>query len=412
MKKIPKTYCRYPFKQAIVDKSGLMKFCYYNFFPYGTNAKHDYTFPDDKKHINDVDDINDWFHGSYMNQVRKSMLEGKPLKECIGCYQCEERGKQSFRQEANYNYFKKNKNKPLDHINFEAVHLKFGNKCNLKCKMCHPCTSSELQKEYQELGWKNNDPIVKSSTKDKVDYNWPTKEKNIEKLKAMAKHHKRFHFSGGEPLLHKGLFNWMKHCVDNNYARNIDFDIVTNGTVIPPQFIDLADQFNSVSVSLGIDGLNDTFNYIRYPGNFNIIEQNTNFYHNWLKNKPNSRFTIIFCLQVFNLHHLSNFIEKYTPLCINSEPGIIYLEDPSFMSYNLLDTKDIVQQIKKLIMLKQSSNNETMNAVIQDCLINLKNYNTKQNKNEWKELKQFVATQDNHRNINIANYIPELAHYF
>ena len=82
------------------------------------------------------------------------------------------------------------------------------------------------------------------------------------------------------------------------------------------------------------------------------------------------------------------------------------------MSYNLLDTKDIVQQIKKLIMLKQSSNNETINAVIQNCLLDLKNYNTKQNKNEWKELKQFVATQDNHRNINIANYIPELAHYF
>ena len=63
-------------------------------------------------------------------------------------------------------------------------------------------------------------------------------------------------------------------------------------------------------------------------------------------------------------------------------------------------------------MLKQSSNNETINAVIQNCLLDLKNYNTKQNKNEWKELKQFVATQDNHRNINIANYIPELAHYF
>ena len=132
MKKIPKTYCRYPFKQAIVSASGLMKFCYYNFFPYGTNTKYDYTFPDNKKHINDVDDINDWFRGSYMDQVRKSMLEGKPLKECIGCYQCEERGKQSFRQEANYNYFKKDKNKPLDYINFETVHLKFGNKCNLK----------------------------------------------------------------------------------------------------------------------------------------------------------------------------------------------------------------------------------------------------------------------------------------
>lgn len=410
MKKVPKTYCRMPFKQVIVDKSGLMKFCYYNFFPWRTNAKHDYTFPDDKKHINDVDDINDWFHGSYMNQVRKSMLEGKPLKECIGCYQCEERGEQSIRQETNYKYFEKNKDEPLDNVKLETLNLKFGNKCNLKCKMCDPWTSSKLQTEWEEIGWEYNDPIVKSSTKDKVDYNWPTKEKNIEKLKAMAKHYKHIHFSGGEPLLHKTLFDWMQHCIDNNYAKNIDFEIVTNGTVIPPQFITMAEKFNSVAIILGIDGLDNTFNYIRYPGNFDIVERNANFYYNWLRNKPNSRFTINFCLQVFNLHHLSNFIERYTPLCINSKPGIIYLEDPAYMSYNLLNANDIKQQIKKLLILKQSSNNEPMNEVIQECLTKLST--TKQNWAGWKELKQFIATQDNHRSINIANYIPELAHYF
>ena len=69
-----------------------------------------------------------------MNQVRKSMLEGKPLKECIGCYQCEERGEQSIRQETNYKYFEKNKDEPLDNVKLETLNLKFGNKCNLKCK--------------------------------------------------------------------------------------------------------------------------------------------------------------------------------------------------------------------------------------------------------------------------------------
>ena len=80
------------------------------------------------------------------------------------------------------------------------------------------------------------------------------------------------------------------------------------------------------------------------------------------------------------------------------------------MSYNLLNANDIKQQIKKLLILKQSSNNEPMNEIIQECLTKLST--TKQNWAGWKELKQFITTQDNHRSINIANYIPELAHYF
>lgn len=410
MNKLPKTYCRLPFNNVTVSPTGRMQIC--------CISEHNFTFDSNKRHINEFKDINEWFHGPYMNKIRDAMLNGKYLKECAGCYKLEKLDRQSLRNWENDLYLKNNSSAPLDKIELNQLNVKFGNKCNLKCKMCFPYSSSELWKEWKELGWNINDPNKGGNWKYydsyyEEDYDWPTKKENLDKLKAMAQFCNRVHFTGGEPMISPALFRWLKHCIDKKYSKDIDLEIVTNGTKIHPRFCMMAEQFKSITIHLSIDGLDNTYDYIRYPGNFKQVEQNFKFYHNWLKDKPNAKFAYNFTLQIFNLHILTEFIKKFSPLCINIAGSIIIMRDPIFMTYQMLDSKNITNQIKKLISLDKVTTNKFTKQTIWKCLHELgRPLEGISNNESWTQLKQFVNTQDKHRGINIKNYIPDLAKYF
>ena len=114
--------------------------------------------PTEKTSIKDLDSIENWFNGDYLNNVRKSMLEGKLLPECEFCYKNEKLYGRSVRTAINKEYFAKNNN--TTEYSIKKVDFKLGNKCNLKCKMCFPYASSELWKEWKALGWNSKEKAV------------------------------------------------------------------------------------------------------------------------------------------------------------------------------------------------------------------------------------------------------------
>lgn len=401
-----KTYCRLPFKQITVSPTGRMQIC--------CVSEHNFTYKSDKRHINEFKNVDEWFHGNYMNNIRKSMLEGKPLKECAGCYKVEKNGIQSLRQWQNKTYPSDDPTKAT----LEGLNIKFGNKCNLKCKMCFPYASSELWKEWQELGWNLNDPHKGGSWKyyDSYyyeDYDWPRKKENFDKLKAMAKYCNWLHFTGGEPMINPKFLEYLKFCVDEDLAKNISLEVVTNCTKIHPKFLRLAKNFKHIQLRISIDGLGSTYDYIRYPGNYNIVEKNFMLYHEWFKeNKPNDSLAYNFCLSIFNLHDLTNFIEKFSPLCLNESGAITNMWDPSFMLHTMLPKDYLEKEIQKLIQLDQNTNNILTKQTIWNILQELKKSDDVDNNERWKLLNEFVIKQDQLRKIHIKNYIPHLAKFF
>ena len=300
----------------------------------------------------------------------------------------------------------------------EGLNIKFGNKCNLKCKMCFPYASSELWKEWQELGWNLNDPHKGGSWKyyDSYyyeDYDWPRKKENFDKLKAMAKYCNWLHFTGGEPMINPKFLEYLKFCVDEDLAKNISLEVVTNCTKIHPKFLRLAKNFKRIQLRISIDGLGSTYDYIRYPGNYNIVEKNFMLYHEWFKeNKPNDSLAYNFCLSIFNLHDLTNFIEKFSPLCLNESGAITNMWDPSFMLHTMLPKDYLEKEIQKLIQLDQNTNNILTKQTIWNILQELKKSDDVDNNERWKLLNEFVIKQDQLRKIHIKNYIPHLAKFF
>ena len=80
------------------------------------------------------------------------MLDGKYNEACKTCYVHEAQGLESDRQK----YIERYKDVPINVDNGNDtgkpldLELRFSNLCNLKCRMCHPRQSSQVEKELKK----------------------------------------------------------------------------------------------------------------------------------------------------------------------------------------------------------------------------------------------------------------------
>ena len=90
------------------------------------------------------------------------------------------------------------------------------------------------------------------------------------------------------------------------YADKITLRYNTNGTLISEKFIELWSKFRKVKVGFSLDGMGDRVHYIRYPLDWNIVEQNLQL----LDTAPdNIQTNIAFAVQILNIKHVPEFIK-------------------------------------------------------------------------------------------------------
>ena len=414
MNKLPKTYCRKPFDTATITPTGRMQLC--------CDAKHDFTFPAEKRAITEFKNLDEWFNSDYMNRIRKQMLDGKPLKECAACYLAEGENRTSTRTATNKKYFENNSD--LLEYSLKDLDIKFGNKCNLKCKMCFPFASSELWKEWKDLGWnsKEKDPNNDTSWKYyddyfEEDYNWPNNDVALNNIKEHMKYTRLLHVTGGEPMINPKMFAVLRYCINNNYAKNIILEITTNATKIHPKFFDIAKQFKQINLTVSVDGIDKCYEYIRYPGNYKKVYANILKYHSWIKNSSNKNNSLCFnfVLQIWNLHQLADYIKTFNKLSIDynqiKRSSLEVLFDPTFMTFNMLPQELIRQAVSKIVALQKNGDpGVQLNTRYALDIIHGAVSRPIQS-DQWKKLKQFVKAQDTYRGINIEDYIPHLAKF-
>jgi hypothetical protein len=393
------TFCPAPFNSVTVTATGRWALC--------GGSLADYSFAGGYKNITDSKSIEDWFGSDYMCSVRQAMLNGQPLKECASCYKNESAGITSYRQNQLADFPKVDTN----NIKIEYVDIKFGNKCNLSCKMCFPHSSSELMKEWWQLGWSVKDPM--EGTRGDYynnymleNYNWPADQTNLDKLFEVIKTVKVLKFTGGEPMINPAMFKFLQHCVDSGYAESIVLFVTTNCTKIHPRFLDIAKKFKQLNLRLSIDGTDSVYNYIRYPGNWSETFKNLQTYASWYKNKHiNGNIIINFVLSVFNLSNAEHFFRTVRPWI--DIFTVADLHKPSFMSWNHAPPSVQKEALKSAVRLSYDSD-----PVLQHCGRLLTACYTKPllpaTTDSHQKLKNFVQSQDGLRGIRIKSYIPEL----
>ena len=413
MKEVSKSYCRVPFDSITVTPTGRMQMC--------CEAQWTALLSTEKTSIKDLDSIDNWFNSDYLNNVRKSMLEGKLLPECVTCYKNEKLYDRSVRTAINKEYFAKNNN--TTEYSIKKVDFKLGNKCNLKCKMCFPYASSELWKEWKALGWnsKEKDPNKDTSWKYydgyfKEDYAWPKNKTNMDKIKEVAVKSKLIHVTGGEPTLNPEFFDLLRHCIDTGVAKNIMLDVTTNATKIHPKFFDMVRQFKKLDLIISMDGIDKTYEYVRYPAVYNTVYKNILKYTAFVKTlNKDSTLRFNFVLQMWNIHSTIDVIKTLTPLAVNETQVPVMIEvlnDPRFMHWDILPEWYIKKIVANIHKEKQANHPELIRYGIFAFAEKLTAYKERDVTELKKQLLEFTTIQDKHRKINLKDYIPNLEYFF
>jgi sulfatase maturation enzyme AslB (radical SAM superfamily) len=209
-------------------------------------------------------------------KMRRDMLSDKPLpKSCERCYGRESHGLTSQRQGMNDNWFSKVKHNvertnidgSIDELNLRYWDFRFSNYCNLSCRTCGPLFSSAWSTDYPKLHI--DDQKVGVIHLDKADIFWRDIEKNITNMEEIM-------FAGGEPMMMNE--HWKMIELFEKYEHyNVELKYSTNATLLhrgKKNILDIWKKFRHVHLSLSIDGVGDSFNYIRNGGNWDQVEKN------------------------------------------------------------------------------------------------------------------------------------------
>lgn len=222
--------------------------------------------------------IYDIINSSAAKDMRRNMLSNKPLpKSCERCISKETHGFQSMRTGLNKKWIPETTNLIADTKtdgtieNFQIKYwdYRFSNFCNLACPTCGPLFSTQWHND-----WKKLYPEKKVYEKSLIDL----KDANMfwQEFEQYAKDVKEVHIAGGEPFMMPENIKFLDTLEkDNNYDISIRYS--TNCTMLEHKgknILDRLKKFKYVHLSCSIDGIEETFEYVRYKGNWKKVFNN------------------------------------------------------------------------------------------------------------------------------------------
>ena len=361
------TFCPIPWIfQAVRNNGDVRICCQANVTKNQGVVRH----PDGTSYNAGKDNMADARTADFMNVVRKNMLEGRWSEECGRCKSEEDSGLTSRRQyEQHWNFKLEDAIKVTNtdgSINTNDVplvyyDLRFGNLCNLKCRMCHPSESTQWYNEWFDTmfkGFKTDFTRIemeKDKTKAKLKndiYKWNDIPYFFNEFDSSASGTRKIYFSGGEPTLVENMYTMLKKLIDAGISKDMELEYNINLTNIPRKAIELWHEFKSVQIGGSIDGIGEINDFIRAPAKWSKIQENIE----WLdKNtKPNinmfNTFTwqILNATQVFDLvkWQIENNFTKFNRTVNSVFFSMHFLHSPTYMNVKALpkELKEHVQE--------------------------------------------------------------------
>ena len=389
------TYCIYPFINVHTNTDGRCKLCCHVY-------SEDYIQADGHDAILGKDKWENIWNGEYMLNVRANMLAGKPVKECSRCYEHEAKGLQSSRQWANENY-----KQPLLHSNPTHLELRLGNHCNLKCNSCWSVSSDNIYKERKKIlanetvpDWLNDQWQHEIRSVEAHDWQWYETQEFRDFVDSVAPTLERLYLTGGEPTLIQANQYVLDKLVEvGNNKCYVAW--TTNMTTWPEGFYDKLDFFDASEVQMSIDGYGDNNMYIRYPTDWNKVEEN---FDKAMRLPEKVQLKIYFVYQawnVFDVDRLIRWLEKRQTRRVDFVP--IFLEHPDQLHSCVWPREIQHKVIGKLFTLETNLHADAVQRII----------NYTQNTNKYSaeniiRMKQVIAINDKYRRYKFADIFPTL----
>jgi MoaA/NifB/PqqE/SkfB family radical SAM enzyme len=277
--------------------------------------------------------------------ARQQMATGEASPFCTYCYKNEENNVPSYRQFA-LSEFSTIRGRPIAEIVATSaaagwtaedpvyVDLRLGNLCNLKCRMCHPDFSSQIERDPVHAAWRRGDRDTRvldlSHRFDNNLEHWSESLQLIEELAEFTEEVEFIQLAGGEPTINKAQLQLLQTLVERDQAKRIRLTIWSNLTSIQPGFYKLLENFQQVVVFGSTDGFGATYEYIRFPGNWAAFDRNARA----LAQIPRLCLFMSPVLQAYNALDLTRLYDWC--LEVGARPQINILNQPLYLDYRIL----------------------------------------------------------------------------
>jgi sulfatase maturation enzyme AslB (radical SAM superfamily) len=383
--------------------------------------------------LNKGDDISTVWNNNHYRKIRKQMIEGERVDGCQPCYELEDLGIPSYRENYIQDWMgfhreadniKQIVDKSIDNdyvVEESPQYLDFrlGTLCNLRCRMCQSQNSSAIYKELKDEELytdEERDFIVKTSHwNDFSDYTQPWFDDPgfLSTVETWLPNCNRLYFTGGEPTIIQRVYWILEKCVELGINDNIDLVFNSNMTNIQPRFLDLIAKFKSVLMCLSVDGYGTTNEYIRSGSTWSIVDKHIRDYAT-SDVVGNLLFSPV--VQIYNILNVTDLID-YAEL-IQKETGRRI--DISFLLNNYpkcLDIRNLPQNIRDVAIEKLETWSATSTYFAEDernkqTVLGLikalkENYN-EDSEEQMQIFKEYTQLLDNKRDQSLKESLPEL----
>lgn len=337
------TFCPFPWMHFSANTDSSMRVCC-NTDNGGYIHKNDGT----RWHLKDITDPLVYYNSKQLKTIRKEMLQGVRPKICNKCYTLEDNGGTSVRKTLlnvySFDEIVKNTNietGELSQANVLSIDFSWGNKCNLKCKMCAPSSSDQLLDEFRQMNLISN---VSWHTGINLNWNFADHKNLLEKLAPTVE---EILVTGGEPLVNNEFYDFCVFLVEKGYSKKIRLKFHTNLTVTPKKFIDIWKEFAVVRPNISIDAIGDLYEYIRFPGKWNVVSQNIEDLIS-IADTMDMIIDVHTVFTTFNVHGLPDLIKyfsKFQSNNISAFPYTIWVLSPYYANAQSLpiDVKEKIE---------------------------------------------------------------------
>lgn len=295
-----KTFCSLPFMAMNVHIDGGLAACCYQSHDDVTHRFRDYQT----------------WRAVGMFDLKKNLIQGTRDPACRRCWDLEDNGVRSYRQQWNDNLAtwidQQDQWSAETVLDLRMLHLDFDNFCNLRCIMCHPQVSSSLESEYRlhkaEYQPFIGQPILPTGP-------WHEDQK-FEELLHTIKQVDTLIVTGGEPLINPKVLRLIRAL----NPEQLNLIVTTNGTQIRPEVYELLRGLRSCSITVSLEGVGAHNDYLRYGSDWSELESNIKWLsalgnHRWIPMNINHTLQMTSC---WSLPPLVDWcVENRYDFCIN-----------------------------------------------------------------------------------------------
>ena len=411
-----KTFCPMPFCHVNVKQEGKVSACW--------------RYPDRIGDYTNESIVEIW-NGDKIKTLRKQLLNGERPEGCRSCWDMEDSGVKSTRQQTTEDYKKivdfetvttvisDDYSMPLG--NLKSVEVRFDNICNLMCRHCSPDYSSvwEVAVKRDEV---LNKKMIELGTFRKQEEHVKLNDRIIDEIGSLSDNLIEVMLAGGEPLYHNKHYKFIESLLPN--ANKIMLSYNSNLTTLEykgKNILDLWKNFRRVLLRVSIDGDRDCYQYVRVHNDLDKVEANIAR----VIELPNTKVSATCTTSLLNITRLTSIVEYFLSLGTYFHTSIVQYPralNPKLLPQELKDKvtvewkewiKDIDNNIAKNVKYTHNTDLELHKKSILKFGNQVVDYmNSADWHTHWSEFVDYTNTLDDHLKTDILDVYPEFTNYF